>query len=132
MTRILIGTVLGILLNSTWSVDAQDAPSTETDTTAIQGTDVELTLRDCVEAMTDFDVVHTKLPVYAPRIYGLTDYMSRTIYLFTDFDLSLRRLTTIHELLHVKYQLSGRNSPPEAVIEIDERRIYRNLFGGAQ
>ncbi len=90
----------------------------------------DLTVKDIVIILAEFDVKHVaQQPFFAPA-YGVTDFDSNppAIWIFNTSDTLNRRSTVIHELLHAHYREAGMN-PPEAFIASEEERLYRKVFG---
>lgn len=89
----------------------------------------DLTVREIVETLADYDVKHVaQQPFFAPA-YGVTDFSSNppAIWIFSTGDTKTRIMTVIHELLHVRYQQWGVVIPEE-FINSEEQRQYKKLF----
>lgn len=138
MTRLLIGFILGTLLSPLWTATAQKAFDPSQDPLMAKAPSINdapaqpsLTLAHCVDVVADFEIVHGKAPAFQQTTYGITLFDWRIMYIFEDSDLTTRRVTTIHELLHVRYHALGIAQPDEKLIHDHTNRIYRELFGQA-
>ena len=89
---------------------------------------IELTLRDVIEMLCDYEVVHKDRVFRDGKFfYGLTDYADRTIS-FSAQDRSDMRDSVIHELLHLNYKMRGFR-PEEEEIARQTSELYQRLFG---
>jgi len=113
---ILAGFIAGVVL-----VEAQDHAVPD------------LTVREIVEVLAEFDVKHADQQPFFKPAYGVTDFSSTppTIWLFNVGDTTLRRMTVIHELIHVRCRKAVVDCPEEYV-GAEEMRQYQKLFGVAQ
>lgn len=148
MKRILLGFIFGLMVNPFLRTMAQETPEqanqkviqemsrpgtlTAAATWGIVHSSIviepSLTLRDCVETMADFSVYHRMPSIFEQQAYGVTDLSSRSIYIFDNYSLDLRRKTAIHELWHVRFALLGQ-AADEKEIGHREETTYRELFG---
>lgn len=89
----------------------------------------DLTPKDLVEIITDFDIKHVGQQPFFPPAYGVTDFTAYppTMWLFNTSDRRDRLSTAIHECLHVHYRNVGLN-PPEEFINAEETRLYQKYF----
>lgn len=90
----------------------------------------DLTVREIIEMIADYDVKHVEQqPFYRPA-YGVTNFESSppAVWIFNTGDTMTRRSTVIHELLHIHYHQMGLN-PPEDFIGEEELRLYVKVFG---
>lgn len=91
-----------------------------------------LSLREAVDVVADYSVVHTTVP-QSLDWYGLTDPDSRTIFLIDKMDLAQRRRVAIHEMTHVALRMRGDEAyKDEDVVQILTEIEYKKLYGGAQ
>src|SRR3990167_3709862 len=72
---------------------AQEVPST-------------LNLKGVINIVADYEIQHPRVP-YATSWYGLTDFDAQVIYSIRNADFITRRMTVIHELLHVDRRARG-------------------------
>jgi hypothetical protein len=118
MKRLLCGFIIGLMISPYMSrTHAQDHPTHD------------LTAKDMVEIIADFDVKHVdQQPFYQPA-FGVTNFDSipPAIWLFTVGDTASRRSTVIHEMLHIRYRQLAIDAPEEFVRE-EEDRQYKKLF----
>lgn len=99
---------------------AQDAPSPSYR---------DLTVREFVEILADYDVVHREQQPFFMPAFGVTDFDHdpRTVWIFRTGDHISRSCTVVHEFLHIHYYRRGEN-PPEEFIRSEEERICKGLF----
>lgn len=90
----------------------------------------DLTVREIIETLSDFDVYHTSQQPFYQAAYGVTNFDSSppAIWLFNTGDRSGRLSTVIHELLHVHYR-NLHIEASEEFVRSEEDRIYAKLFG---
>ena len=98
---------------------AQDAPTPHHD----------LTVKEIVEILADFDFKHVEQQPFFPPAFGVTDFSANppSVWIFHTGDTTTRRCTVIHELLHVYYHQRNQN-PPEEFIGYEEQRICSQMF----
>lgn len=89
----------------------------------------DLTMREVIETVADFDVLHREQQPFFPPAFGVTHFETNppSIWLFNTGTLADRRSTVIHELLHVHYRALHLN-PPEEFIAAEENRLYEKWF----
>ncbi len=90
----------------------------------------DITVKDIVTILAEFDVKHVEQqPFFAPA-YGVTDFSSSppAIWIFNKSDTRDKRSTVIHELLHAHYREIGVNVSEE-FIAMEEERNYNKVFG---
>lgn len=92
----------------------------------------QLTLRDAVEVIAEYEVHHPEVP-YSTQWYGVTDFENRKIYVIKNTELSQRRKTAIHEMIHaarkIRGQFAGTNEEEELLIQQATAMLYQELFG---
>lgn len=86
----------------------------------------DLTARDMVETLADFEIKHVDQQPFYRKAYGVTNFESDppAIWIFNTGTTADRRATVIHELLHVYYH-DQHMDPPEEFIAAEEVRLYR-------
>lgn len=88
---------------------------------------VEFTLRDVLSVIAEYDIRHIDVPVAMLKVWGHSDFNSRTIYIYRS-DVALERSTLVHEILHVLYHQRGLYPNEERVLQ-EEQRIVLDLYG---
>lgn len=90
----------------------------------------DLTVKEIVEILSEFNVNHTEQQPFFQPAYGVTNFESTppAIWIFTTADMRSRKGTVIHELLHVHYRNVAMDVPEE-FIRSEEDRLYQKLFG---
>ena len=88
---------------------------------------VRFEIRDVLNVMAEFDVIHLDMPVAVSQVWGRTDIHDRKIYLYRS-SIAGQRATLIHEIVHVLYAQRGLQANEERVLQ-DEYRINGELFG---
>ena len=100
-----------------------------------QTTPSVLTLRDAIEIVADYEILHPQVP-YQTNWYGMTEPDMKQIFIIKNADLAIRRRTAIHELIHVARHNRGyvvTGSPEEEAYAVQQADVlYRALFGGEQ
>lgn len=95
---------------------------------------LDLTVREMVEVLADFNVEQTSMSSFCAQFYGMTNFNSKTMTLCAVGDVSLRRETVVHEFLHILYQHRNIASggPMEPAVEARAQAVYDQLFGQPQ
>lgn len=90
----------------------------------------ELTAREVVEAIAEFDVRHVDQQPFFKSAYGATNFelSPPAIYIFNAADLTSRESTVIHELLHVRCRKAVVKCT-EDWVAAEEDRQFKLLFG---
>jgi hypothetical protein len=93
----------------------------------------DLTVRDLVEILADYEIKHVEQQPFFQPAYGVTNFDSNppAVWIFNTSDTPSRRSTVIHELLHVYYHQRGTDLTEE-FIRSEEDRQYKALFGVTQ
>lgn len=90
-----------------------------------------LTLKDCIEVVSDYEVHHPLVPIQSPW-FGWTDPTEQRIFVIRNADLQNRRQTMIHEILHVHRKFSKQaletQEEEEIAVRILAEQVYRELF----
>ena len=91
---------------------------------------VDVTIREVLEILSDYDIVHENKLMTFLQYYGLTDPNAKTIYINSSIAGEFRTLTVIHEILHVIYSRRGYNTsgPFEPLIDSKARALYHQLY----
>ncbi len=121
MRRFLVGFLLGVLLSHVPGVRAaQDHP------------DHDLSVKEIIEILSEFDVRHMDLPTFAQPAYGVTtfDTTPPAIYIFNVADMRSKKSTLFHELTHVHCRNIGVECTEEFV-RAEEDRQFQKFFGVA-
>lgn len=90
-----------------------------------------LTLKDCVEIATEYEVLHPEVPP-ATDWYGVTDIDGRRLYTIRNASLAHRRKTLIHEMLHVSVNMQALpldRDAEEQAVRVKADALYLELFG---
>ena len=90
-----------------------------------------LDMRQMVDILADYDVEHQS-SISAGAYWGLTDLHERKIYLSNRPDFAYRRLTVIHEFLHICYNykaVATNGEEGEAAVTEEAKVIYTVLYG---
>lgn len=136
MKRFILGFILGLGLAHVANVRAQDQqkpcngdPCQQWDGQAHYATS-DLTVREIVEIMAEFDVKHVDQQPFSMPAFGVTAFDSAppAIWLFNVGDLSSRESTLIHELIHVKCRRAVLTCSDDYV-SVEEDRQYKAIFG---
>lgn len=94
-----------------------------------------LTLRDAIEVLADYEVMHPQVPARS-EWYGWTDPDEQRIFTIRNADLATRRETVIHELTHVTRRYNGLTfddkQSEEIATSLSARAVYLELFGAIQ
>lgn len=85
----------------------------------------DLTVRDIVDVLAEFDVRHADQQPFFQQAYGATvfDVFPPQVWIFNQGDLAGKRSTVIHELIHIKCRSCG-----EAEVRAEEERQYREVY----
>ena len=95
----------------------------------------DVTLPEVITILADYDFVHEGRVLTHNQYFGLTDPGSRTIFINSRPDETTRKLTVIHEILHVIYARRGYMPVGplwEQRITTQEREIYSRLYSPIQ
>lgn len=95
----------------------------------------DITLREVLDTLADYNVSHETSGLFARSFYGVTDSKSKTIYISDNFDIADRRETLLHEFLHAEIRKRGVFESHEALevaIDAKAQEIYRRIYGGVQ
>lgn len=90
----------------------------------------DLSVKEIIEIVAEFDIKHEpQQPFFIPA-FGVTNFDSTppAIWIFNTGDMTTRRSTLIHELLHVHCHNLGIDCPEEYV-RSEEDRQFQKLFG---
>lgn len=100
-----------------------------------QAPESTLELRNVIDIVADFEIQHPRVP-YATSWYGLTDFDNQVIYSIRNADFITRRMSMIHELLHVDRRARGVNLPnqdeEEMAVRSAAESMYKQLFGATK
>ena len=90
---------------------------------------LDFTMAEFIDVFTDYSLHHSE-SVGCAQWYGVTDFDRKQIDVCDRYDLTFRRITIIHEALHVIYRNHGLNTggPYEYAIDKKAQEIYRLLF----
>ncbi len=119
MKRLLCGFILGMMLTPYMGrTHAQDHAAHE------------LTVREILETLADFDIRHESEAPYARPAYGVTvfDVNPPTIYVFNSQTHYSKMSTLLHEFVHVRCAKLGVTCDEEYV-GTEETREYQQIFG---
>lgn len=92
---------------------------------------IEISLQDIVDILTDFNVVQEDGGYFCSRFYGLTDFDAKSISVCSKYDMTARRRTILHEVLHVVYWRHGvyTGGPYEWAIEKLATKLFTQFYG---
>lgn len=92
---------------------------------------LDLTLKDVIDILAEYDIEHTHMKMYCDHFYGSTSFDHRTIELCSTYDQPDRRLTVLHELRHIQYHryLIETGGPFEDQIDAQAHQQYQELYG---
>lgn len=96
--------------------------------------DCTLDMKKMVEILADYDVEHQR-KIAAGAYWGLTDFREQVIYIDSSAESAIRRLTVLHEMLHICYNAKGVDTADgigEKVVEIKATNLYLKLYGEDQ
>lgn len=124
MLRFTFGFLLGIALSNAYSVKAQE-PVTEV---PIHSSD--LTVKEIIEILGQFDVKHADQQPFFHPAYGATafDTTPPAVWIFNTADMQSKYSTLIHEFTHIHCHNIGVNCSEEYV-ESEEKRQFQRIFG---
>ena len=91
---------------------------------------IEVTIPEIIDVLTEYKVIHMDNPVFCRDFYGLTDYFTKTIIICA-YDLTSRRRTLFHELLHVIYQKRGIGTSGfrEGAVDAMATELFHKYYG---
>lgn len=121
MKRFLFGFILGVALSMVHPVKAQDV---------IPGHEHDLSVKEILEILSEYDIRHMDEPPFAMPAYGVTTFETNppTIWIFNTADLRSKKSTLIHEFTHVHCRNVGVDCPDEYV-RAEEDRQFQKFFG---
>lgn len=128
MRNILLGLVLGVLVaGSAFAQSPQLIFQAEVQTLP----ELKLELKDVISILVDYKIEHTNMAMFCQHFYGATAFDNRTVELCDLYDTPDRRLTVLHELLHIRYkqELIETGGPYEAQIDALAHKLYAQLYG---
>lgn len=87
--------------------------------------------KEIVEILSDYNLIMEDNPTFCRNYYGMTDFDTRTISICARIDASTKRITLLHELLHVAYHRIGIDTggPYEPQIDSLAKELHRKLYG---
>ena len=92
---------------------------------------ITLTIQDVITILADYNINQQNSLVFCRQYFGLTSPTLSLIEICSIPNLTLKKQTLIHELLHIKYFEMGidTSGPYEPLIEVKAQELYRQLFG---
>lgn len=84
------------------------------------------TTKEIIEILAEYDVQHVAATPGVPY-YGATDMEKRVIYIIDNQDVFFKRMTVIHELMHVVNRIRLRPDDEDEIKLIEEAE-YKRLF----
>ena len=93
--------------------------------------EIEFTLAEVIDVLAEYNLVLEDNPTFCKTFYGVTDHDTVTISICRKYDLTQRRKTLAHEILHVIYWRRGFDTggPFEASINAKAEEIFQTLYG---
>lgn len=93
--------------------------------------DVTVELKDVIDILTEYNVVLEDNPSFCSMFYGMTDYQARTISICAIYEITQRRRTVLHEIMHIVYWQKGieTGGPYEEQIQERADRLFYKLYG---
>jgi hypothetical protein len=90
----------------------------------------DLTLKDVISILADYEVKHVDQQPFFQAAYGVTNFDSQppAVWIFNTGDTPSKRSTVIHELLHIYYHQLGLEASEEFIRQ-EETRLYLEIFG---
>lgn len=90
---------------------------------------LEVTIAEVIDVFTDYSLHHSD-SVGCAQWYGVTDFDRKQIDICDRYDLTFRRITILHEVLHVIFRRHGLDTggPYEYAIDQKAQALYRQLF----
>lgn len=92
----------------------------------------KLSLRDTIDIVADYSVYHPDVP-FRQEWAGWTDPDEQKMFIVKNLDLTARRRTTIHELVHVQRrmyrQIADTREAEEVAVDLITEATYIELFG---
>lgn len=140
MKRLLFGFIVGLVLGNVARVRGQEQrypliigpPGVAVETPSVQEVHPErdLTVKELLEVMADFDIKHVdQQPFFAPA-YGVTYFNSNppSIWFFNGQTFFSKASTAIHEVLHIRCERYNIKCSDDWVNQ-EEVRQYLKIFG---
>ena len=89
----------------------------------------DLTAREIVDTLAEYDVRHADQQPFFPRAYGATTYQTSPpqIYIFNAATIDDKRSTVIHELVHIRCHRERVECSEDYVLQ-EEQRIYEAMY----
>jgi hypothetical protein len=123
MKRLLFGFIVGLLLGNVARVRAQEqAPEVHPQR--------DLTVKELIELMADFDIKHVDQQPFFPPAFGVTHFVTNppSIWIFNGQTFPSKESTVIHEALHVRCERHNVKCSDDWV-STEEVRQYLKIFG---
>ena len=93
--------------------------------------DIQVELTDVIDVLTEYNVLQETNPTFCRNNFGMTDSVERTITICVSTDITHRRITLLHEILHVLYWRKGISTGGPYETQIDEKAhaLFYRLYG---
>lgn len=109
----------------------QDAHGNDLPTIEVTLPPIEISLQDIIDVLIEFTVVQETGNYFCTHFYGLTDFDVKSISICAKYDITAKRKTILHEVLHVVYWKHGvyTGGPYERKIDTLATEMFRKLYG---
>ena len=93
--------------------------------------DIQVALTDVIDVLTEYNVLQETNPTFCRNNFGMTDSVERTITICASTDITHRRITILHEILHILYWRKGISTGGPYETQIDEKAhtLFYKLYG---
>ena len=126
-----VGFLIGYNFNR--PVLAQSTITVESEKSASDAHEHEVTVQELLTVMADFDIRHETERPYAMPAYGVTvfDIDPPAMFIFNSQPFHSKMSTILHEVTHIRCHKLGVTCD-EAYVNAEETREYQHLFGAIQ
>ncbi len=92
---------------------------------------LKVTLQDIIDVLTDYNVIQEDGGFFCGHFYGLTDFNARSISVCDKYDVTAKRKTVLHEMLHIIYWKHGvyTGPPYEDIIDAAATKLFEQYYG---
>lgn len=90
---------------------------------------IDITPADIIDALTEYNLRHSD-SVGCSQWYGVTSFELKQIDICSKYDLTQRRLTILHELVHVIYRNHGYDTggPFEPAVDQLAHQLFQKYY----